>query len=369
MESAKKRNTNLDLIRTVAVFNVIGVHFFLNSGFYAEQILGKEMLILCICRSLFMTCVPLFLLLSGYLMTNKTLSVQYYKGLWKTVVIYLLASAACIIYRKTVCSEDINIYKSILLILAFQGDGYSWYIEMYISLFLMIPFFNVLYHSLINKNQKKVLLITLIVVTSLPAMVNNFNLMDLQWWKMPSISINYNKLLPGLFTGMYPLTYYFIGSYLREYGWNYEKKKCILLYMFFAFLFGCYNYYRSYGGVFIWGSNCDWMGENLITTVILFGILLKVDIKKYPRRMCILITEISKISLGIYLISWIADNIIYGQLLKKYAIMRGQYLKCFPIVIFVVMILSFIGSEMLYFLYGIGALLYRNIIKKLIATR
>ena len=227
----EKRNINLDLIRSVAVFNVVGVHFFLNSGFYGEQILEKKMLILCIDRSMFMTCVPLFLLLSGYLMTNKTLSVQYYKGIWKTLIIYLLASGVCITYRNIVCNENIDIYKAILLILAFQGDEYSWYIEMYISLFLMIPFLNVLYHGLRNQNHKKALLMTLIIVTVLPSVMNNFNLMDLHWWKMPSISMNYNKLMPSFFTSMYPLTYYFIGSYLREYGWYFEKRKILYYYM------------------------------------------------------------------------------------------------------------------------------------------
>ena len=226
----------------------------------------------------------------------------------------------------------------------------------------MIPFLNVLYHGLRNQNHKKALLMTLIIVTVLPSVMNNFNLMDLHWWKMPSISMNYNKLMPSFFTSMYPLTYYFIGSYLREYGWYFEKKKnIVLLYVIFLILFGCYNYYRSYGGAFIWGSNCDWMGENLLTSVILFVILLNADLERYPKGICVLIREISKKSLGIYLISWIADKIIYEQVLNRYITTGGQYLKYLPIAIFLVMILSFIGSEILYLLYGMGTLLYRNI--------
>lgn len=30
----KKRNINIDLIKCIAVFSVISVHFFLNNGFY-----------------------------------------------------------------------------------------------------------------------------------------------------------------------------------------------------------------------------------------------------------------------------------------------------------------------------------------------
>lgn len=78
-------------------------------------------------------------------MTSKKLSKQYYAGLWKTYVIYILASIFCIIFKNAILKSHINIYQGILLILAFQGDDYSWYIEMYIGLFLMIPFLNLIY--------------------------------------------------------------------------------------------------------------------------------------------------------------------------------------------------------------------------------
>ena len=79
----KERNINLDLIRTVAVISVISVHFFLNSGFYSLPLLGKTMYISTVFRTLFMICVPLFLLLTGYLMNKKELSKKYYGGIKK----------------------------------------------------------------------------------------------------------------------------------------------------------------------------------------------------------------------------------------------------------------------------------------------
>ena len=55
-----KRNLNADLIRCVAVFSVISVHFLLNGGFYKQEVCGIPMLMMCMYRSFFMTCVPLF---------------------------------------------------------------------------------------------------------------------------------------------------------------------------------------------------------------------------------------------------------------------------------------------------------------------
>ena len=46
-----------------------------------------------------MICVPLFLLLTGYLMKNKELSIKYYKGIGNTLFVYVLASIACVLFK------------------------------------------------------------------------------------------------------------------------------------------------------------------------------------------------------------------------------------------------------------------------------
>ena len=66
--SVGKRSPAADIIRIFAFFCVVSVHFFLNSKFYDYPTEGKTMLVMTICRSFFMICVPLFLLLSGYLL-------------------------------------------------------------------------------------------------------------------------------------------------------------------------------------------------------------------------------------------------------------------------------------------------------------
>lgn len=64
------RDLGLDITRIIAFASVPSVHFFLNSGFYDTPVLGEKMYIMVIFRTLFMICVPLFMLLSGYLMSE-----------------------------------------------------------------------------------------------------------------------------------------------------------------------------------------------------------------------------------------------------------------------------------------------------------
>ena len=61
----KKRNINIDLIKCIAVFSVISVHYFANVGLYKTIIEENKMCIGIVFRTLFMICVPLFIITTG----------------------------------------------------------------------------------------------------------------------------------------------------------------------------------------------------------------------------------------------------------------------------------------------------------------
>lgn len=54
--------------------------------------------------------------------------------------------------------------------------------------------------------------------------------------------------------GVYPVTYYFIRSYLREYPLRLKKWVNVLLLAGGALLVGSYNFSRLRGGVFFYGA-------------------------------------------------------------------------------------------------------------------
>lgn len=315
-EPKRVRDLNADLIRCVAVYSVTSVHFLLNSGFYGVPVSGADMWIMCMVRSLFMCCVPLFMILTGYLMQHKTLSGRYYRGLVKTLEIYVLASIACLLFKKFVQGQEVTLLSGILDILDFDAANYAWYIEMYIGLFLIIPFLNLIWRGLGTKREKRVLVVTMLALTLLPKLLNNFDFRTEGWWASPSISEKYDPLVPGFFTTMYPITYYFIGAYWKEYGWRMGKARTLLLLLLAVVLFGSYNYWRSDGGNFVWASNSTWGGENLITATLLFGLLLQMKPKRWPRMVQSWLVYLSGISLGLYLVSWIFDRIVYDGIFK-----------------------------------------------------
>ena len=80
-KSCQSRIIGLDLLRSCAILFVIAGHFFaLNTPFKSTIFEGFSMFLQALIFPLFLTGVPLFLMLTGYLNTNKTVSKQYYKG-------------------------------------------------------------------------------------------------------------------------------------------------------------------------------------------------------------------------------------------------------------------------------------------------
>ena len=109
--------------------------------------------------------------------------------------------------------EDMTFTIFLKNLISYSGTRYSWYIEMYIGLFILIPFFNIIINSLKSKREYQMILITLIVLIALPSILNIFKFDSIEWWKKPSISNNYVKILPAWWTSIYPVLYYFLGAY------------------------------------------------------------------------------------------------------------------------------------------------------------
>lgn len=309
------RNTSLDIIRIVAVFSVVSVHFFLHNGFYSETVQGLPMYIMSLMRTLFTVCVPLFLILTGYLMSKKTLSKKFYLGITKTITIFVLASLFCMAYKAIFEGTQYTFKTVILGIFDFTGANYSWYIEMYIGLFLLIPFLNLAYNKLNSQKHKQILVFTLVLITILPSAFNIFNFETLNWWATPTMSDTFQKILPAFWIGMYPLSFYFTGAYFREYGMKLKTKPMLVLFLATVVIFGSFNFYRSYGTTFKSGMYIYWYGiESYVLASLLFVLLSRINTEKMSAPGKSILKKISELALGIYLMSYVFDEYLYDIL-------------------------------------------------------
>lgn len=328
-----KRNPALDITRICALFCVISVHFFLYNGFYNEPAVGWKMYIMTLMRNAFMVCVPMFIMLTGYLMSRKELNRKYYFGIVKTLSIYVLASIACRLYKVIAFKSTVSVGDFMLGLLSFTEAQYSWYIEMYIGLFLLAPFLNILWRGCQSEKKRLAMILTMVALTSLPTILNCYNFESIEWWKTPVISDKYVQLMPEWWVMSYPVTYYFLGAYLHDHPLKLKQWQKSVLLIASAVLFGSFNYYRSYGGDFVWASYNNWHGlPILITTFILFSLLSSVKTEKMSEGCKYILAKVSDLCLGGYLLSYIFDNLFYAELNKNVKVMTDRLPYYFAVV-------------------------------------
>lgn len=360
MEKRKaRRDPALDVLRCVALFCVVGIHFFVNNEFYDQPVAGIRMYIMVLMRTAFSICVPLFLLLSGYLLCNKKPVRSYYGKLTKTLAIYVMVCVCCIIYRLIYAAVTkagtVSIPGQITKIFSFTCSPYCWYIEMYIGLFLLAPFLNILYRNLDGKKQKQLLLLTLLLLTALPDVVNIFRFSGPQWWLSPSTSTDYHHLLPDWWLSLYPVTYYFIGCYLREYPLKLKPGATGLLFALVCVAVGSFTYYRSDGQVFADGIWLNWGSlVCVVLAVLTFHFFLSLNYEKPGSRAAGIFALISELSLGAFMLSWIFDRVFY-RLLNAWVPVMQKRLEYFPLVVGAVLICSLALSAVLNFIYNLAA--------------
>lgn len=326
----KKRDSSLDLVRIAALFSVVSVHFFWNNGFYEEIVAGRNMYIMTVMRTLFLDCVPLFIVLTGFLMNKKTLTKKYYKGIIKTLETYLLACLLCEAYSCLFMDYPFSVKTVLSDVFKFTAAPYAWYIEMYIGLFLLIPFLNILYHGLKSKKEKRILLLTLILMVSLPGVVN--------------IRI---KILPFWWENLYPVMYYFLGCYLNEYQVEIKRSVNIILLLAHLLIAGSLNYYLSYQTTYRRGVWDGWgCFLNLITTILVFCLVKGIRTDNWNDKVKKFLQHISGLCLGGYLCSWAADHIIYDWFNPKVPVMTDRLYYYIPVVL-AVFVLSLVFAEIL----------------------
>lgn len=330
MGSMKTRDTRLDLIRTVAVALVVSVHFFLNSGYYDLPMEGPGMLVMTALRMAFMICVPLFLLLTGYLCRNKVLSGRYYLGIVRILLTYGLCALVCLELRQA-GGEALG-WKGVLRgLLDFSGAPYGWYVKMYIGLFLLIPFLNVLWKGLAGRGQRKALIATLALMTVLPTLTNaRFPLLP-DWWM----------------SALYPLTYYFLGAYFGEYEPRVSWRWGIPALLAAALAGAGLAFWLSRGGAFVWRPVLDTYGPTVaLSACLVFLMLLRVPADRAPGWLKWLLRKCSELSLGAYLLSWCFDKAFYPILTARVDTMNAR-MAWFVVIVPAVLLASTLASQVI----------------------
>ena len=280
---SKDRDYGLDIIKSLAIFFVIGVHFFLNTYFYRTDLTNANLFLQVCVQQLFLSCIPLFLMATGYLNNNTEISLKYFKKIIPVICTYIFYSFIAIAYRVHIHELSFENTTLVQQLLTFKGHRYSWYINLYFGLFLLTPFLNKMYFSLDNKKEK----ITLIVIL---------------------IALTMTKTLPNFWSKIYPLAYFFIGKYIKEYQPKLSNIATVFLTVIIL-MQGYIEFIFANNGRYITHFNHYTCITRLIQSVILFLLIYKLNLRN--KNLQKIISNISASTLDIYLASFLTDRLIY----------------------------------------------------------
>ena len=300
MNTTKTRNLNLDLIRCAALLMVPIMHSLDHTGLYDQLLYSWPDRLMIAVKTLFTCCIPLYVMLSGYLNNRKSLSPRYYLGLIRILCVYLVCGAACLVFEQLSGIAHRSPRELVSAMLNFSCCDYAWYIMMYLGLFLMMPFLNMAYHGCAGKKQKQLLVLSFIALSVLPSLLNTYFQIYSLWW-----------------TRLYPLCYYFTGAYLSEYMPELKPGKtlALLLALLAAYSFFFYFHYNALGAALIGVYQDTW--EVYLLSVLLFVLLYRLRLPSLPGFFARCIRKVSDLTLPAYLLTWIPDSLIYPLLMAK----------------------------------------------------
>ena len=265
------------------------------------------------------------MLLSGYLLSSKKPDRRYYAKLPYTLVMYLLATVLTFFFRGYFQEGEMTVGGFFKGLFDYSGLSYSWYVEMYIGLFLIAPFLNILYHNISTRKQKRGFLLVLIFMTSLPYLINV--LLRLENGK-------YAQILPDYWLDFYPITYYFIGCYLKEFPLKLRPLTLALANVACFVANGIHAVLRADGGKFSRGSWTKYGSPVvMLQAVLFFAFFAALSYRNFPPRLAKFLQKVSGLCFGGYLVSGIFDNVLYPHLCDVHPAFREQIVWFLPAVL------------------------------------
>lgn len=327
----KVHETGPDIVRTIAVVFVIAIHFYLNCGYYAEPLRTPKMYVMTVERWLFLICVPLFILLTGYFKSNKTISKSHYMSLIPLFVSYLLIS----IYKMLLVNRIFGtVYTLDFAIRNLANYQIAWYIGMYMSLMLLVPFLNKMWKACDSRKEHNILIGSLVFISMCYPV---FLYIAPSYWQM-----------------IYPMAYYFAGTYIKIY--KPKPKKWILPVIILVMIIfeASVSYYYAKGSNFNWNilgpTDCGYSTITVaITAVCVF--LLFYDVNVSNNMLQKFFKSVSACSFEMYLFSGAYDAVIFYYL-KRYIYTAEGFFWWLFITVPVSFVLSWISSIIYKFIYN-----------------
>lgn len=313
----KERQSNLELLRIIAMLMVVSLHFMGHGGILDNvKVFSNNFFMANLIESFSIYAVNVYVLISAYFMCDSKVTTKKMINIWTQVVFYTLFIYLILLVAGIV---DFNLIDAIRSLLPIIFNHYD-FVTAYIVLMFLSPFLNKLINSM-NKNEFNKLIITLLIFFVFLGIV------------FPIHLIVSNYLSPFI-------VLYFIAAYIKRYLQNkLNKKRSLLLYVGSSLLI-------FFGTIILYVLGLDQLKGNLLSyrfilvilgSIGLFTLFLNINIQSK------LINNISALTFGVFLIheNNFIRSFLYSDIFKMDTLYNNNFLILFTIIfIFIVFLTS-----------------------------
>lgn len=200
----KERMSNIELLRILAMFMVVSLHY-LDKGGFLQKLPGvfeKESFLPWILEAFCIGAVNIYVLIAGYFMVDSTFKISRAVKLWLQILFYALLIPMVLIAFSVISVKDLTIYELLQYLFPIYMEHY-WFGTEYLFLLLLSPVLNAGVKVMSQKQLKQVLAVLLVTVSVVPSIL--------------PVSLSYDKSGYNL---LWFLVLYMTAAYIRLYGFS-----------------------------------------------------------------------------------------------------------------------------------------------------
>lgn len=290
----KKRKSNIELLRIVAMLMIITLHY-LDKGNVLKafnEVSTVNEYLAWIMETLCYVAVNIYVLISGYFLTYSKFSFKKLFVLWSQIVFYSWIVGVIFLVTGLIPPEQQGLYDLIFIIFPVTS-GHYWFATIYVLLFLIFPFLNAGIEKM-EKQQHRAAIIILMIIFSLWNTILPFTIpladgegMDIAWF----------------------VCLYLVAAYIRKYPECLKRNGIVYVLGYLTccaavFIMGLLLLFVDVHVGKLGGYATNWYSYNsfpvFMASVCLFAAFLKLEIKN--KHISGFINTIAGATFGVYLI-------------------------------------------------------------------
>ena len=168
LEEKKERNYSIELLRVIAMFGIVLLHVQTKTGWLAQQSIGQSGWIgswgihaWCI------SSVNVYVLISGYFMPSSRRSVKKVFFLWGSAVTW---GVSIFIFNYFIVRDGVSMRNLLNALIPISSRQY-WFLTVYVGLYLLSPYLDMLLNKLSKKQYQGMILISITLFSILPTFI------------------------------------------------------------------------------------------------------------------------------------------------------------------------------------------------------